>query len=96
MKYKYTQVNGGFCILCTDDFKILKLSNKLSKFSTLFTEKTSHAPTLTPKDHTMFLVDKIDMWPLYYIVIGRCNCIKCNISVNEFLAQFSNVASLDD
>ena len=34
--YKYTYENAGFCILCIDDFKILKIFNKLSKFSTIF------------------------------------------------------------
>ena len=34
VKYKFTHENAGFCILCIDDFKILKIFNKLSKFST--------------------------------------------------------------
>ena len=37
--YKYTYKNAGFCILCIDEFKILKFSNRLSKFSMIFTEK---------------------------------------------------------
>ena len=28
LKYKYTCENEGFCILCIDDFKILKIFNK--------------------------------------------------------------------
>ena len=36
LKYKYTYEIGEFCILCVDDFKILKIFNKLSKFSTIF------------------------------------------------------------
>ena len=38
-KYKYTYENAGFCILCIDEFKILKFSNRLSKFSMILTEK---------------------------------------------------------
>ena len=34
LKYKYPSENAGFCILCIDDFRILKIFNKLSKFST--------------------------------------------------------------
>ena len=30
LKYKYTNENAGFCILFIDDFKILKIFNKLS------------------------------------------------------------------
>ena len=47
LKYKYTYENAGFCVLCIDDFKILKNFNTLSKFSTFFTEKRHrrHLPT---------------------------------------------------
>ena len=51
-----------FCILCIDDFKILNISNTLSKFSTIFHRETSQAPTPPPPNvHMTFLVDKIDM-----------------------------------
>ena len=61
LKYKYTYKNTGFCILCIDDFKILKFFNKLSKFSTNFYRKTSQPPTPTPTVYVTFFVDKIDM-----------------------------------
>ena len=55
-----------FCILCIDDFKILKIFNNLSKFSTIFHRETSQAPPPPPHPHPnvhmTFLVDKIDMW----------------------------------
>ena len=38
-----------FCILCIDDFKILKIFIKLSKFSTIFHQETSQAPTPFPQ-----------------------------------------------
>ena len=41
LKYKYTYENAGFCIICTDDFKILK-------FSTIFHRETSQTPTPPP------------------------------------------------
>ena len=57
---KYTYKNAGFCILCINDFKILKIFIKLSKFSTLFQRET--APTSPSSNvHMTFLVDKIDM-----------------------------------
>ena len=59
-KYKYTYENAGFCILCIDEFKILKFSNKLSKFSMIFTEKR-HPPTPSSNVNMTFLVHKIDM-----------------------------------
>ena len=59
---KYNNQNVGFCILCIDDFKIVKILNKLSKFSTIFCRETSQAPTPPPNNvHMTFLVDKIDM-----------------------------------
>ena len=61
LKYKYTDENAGFCILCIDDFKILKIFNKLSKFSTIFHWEMSQAPPPPPNVHMMFLVDNIDM-----------------------------------
>ena len=63
LKYKYTCENAGFRILCIDDFKILKIFNKLSKFSTIFHRETSQAPNPSPPSnvHMTFLVDKIDM-----------------------------------
>ena len=37
LKYKYTYENAGFCVLCINDFKILKIFDKLSdKFSIIF------------------------------------------------------------
>ena len=39
LKYKYTYENAGFCILCIDNFKILKFLNKLLKFSMIFTQR---------------------------------------------------------
>ena len=39
LKCKYAYENAGFCILCVDNFKILKIFIKLSKFSMTFTEK---------------------------------------------------------
>ena len=36
LKYKYTYENAGFCILWENDFKISKILNELSKFSTIF------------------------------------------------------------
>ena len=38
-KCKYTYENAGLGILCADNFKILKIFIKLSKFSMIFTEK---------------------------------------------------------
>ena len=48
LKYKFTYENAGFCIFCIDDFKILKIFNKLSKFSTIFHRETSQAPIPPP------------------------------------------------
>ena len=66
LKCKYTYENAGFCILCIDDIKILKIFVKLSKFSTIFTEKRHRrqpSPLPPPPNvHMTFLVDKIDMW----------------------------------
>ena len=39
LKYKYTDENARFCVLCIDDFKIMKIS----KFSTIFHRETSQA-----------------------------------------------------
>ena len=62
LKSKYTYENPGFCILCIDDFKILKIFNKLSKSSTIFHRETSQELTpLRRNAHITFLVDKIDM-----------------------------------
>ena len=63
-KYKYTYENVGFCILCIDEFKILKFSNRLLKFFTIFAEKRHRRlllPPLPSNVHMTFLVDKIDM-----------------------------------
>ena len=64
-KYKYTYENARFCILCIDEFKILKFSNTLSKFSMIssrnVTSATPPPPPPTPNVHMTFLVDKIDM-----------------------------------
>ena len=48
LKYKYTYENAEFFILCIDDFEILKIFIKLSKFSTIFYRETSQAPTPLP------------------------------------------------
>ena len=48
LKCKYAYENAGFCILCIDDFKILKIFIKLSKFPTIFHREMSQAPTLPP------------------------------------------------
>ena len=62
LKYKYSYGNAEFCILCIDDSKILKLLNKVLKFSTIFPRETSQAPTPPPPNVYMtFLVGKIDM-----------------------------------
>ena len=45
-----------------NDFKILKILNKLSKFFTTFHRETSKTPIPSPNVHMAFLVDKIDMW----------------------------------
>ena len=39
LKCKYTYENAGFGILYVDNFKILKIFVKISKFSIIFTEK---------------------------------------------------------
>ena len=52
LKYKYTYENAGFCILSIDDFKILKIFNKLSKFSTIFTEKRHRHQPPPPRPPT--------------------------------------------
>ena len=70
LKYKYTYENAGFCTFCIDYFKILKIFNKLSKFSTIFHRETSQARQSPPPPnvHMTFLVDKIDVtFPLYDI-----------------------------
>ena len=74
-KCKYTYENAGFCILCIDDFKILKMFIKLSKFSTIFHRETSQAPTAPPpKVHMMFLVDKsiCDLHVRYGVELTNC------------------------
>ena len=52
LKCKYTYENAGFCILCIDDFKILKIFIKLSKFFAIFHQETSQAPTPPPHPPT--------------------------------------------
>ena len=62
LKCKYTFENAGFCILCIDDFNILKIFIKLSKFSTIFPPRNvTGANPHHPNVHMTFLVDKIDM-----------------------------------
>ena len=63
LKYKYTYGNAGFCVLCIDDFKILKNFKKLSKFFTFSTERRDRRQPLPPPPnvHMTFLVEKIDM-----------------------------------
>ena len=67
-KYKYTYENAGFCILCIDEFKILKFSNRLSNFSMIFAKKRHrrHTPPPHPQRPWTFLLDKIDMWRFPY------------------------------
>ena len=48
LKYEFTHKNAGFRLLCIDDFKILKIFNKLSKFSTIFHRETSQVTTPPP------------------------------------------------
>ena len=49
-KYKYTYENARFCILCIDEFKILKFSNTLSKFSMISSRNVTGAnPPPTPQ-----------------------------------------------
>ena len=66
LKCKYTYENPGFCVLCIDDFKILKTFQNCRNFSMIFHRETSQAPTPSPPNVDMtFLVDKIDvMFPL--------------------------------
>ena len=58
LKYEYIYENAVFSILCTDDFKILKIFNKLLNFSTIFHQETSQAPGPPPPPnvHTTFFV----------------------------------------
>ena len=44
----YTYENAGFYVLCIDDFKILNIFIKLSKFSSIFHRETSQALTPPP------------------------------------------------
>ena len=46
-KCKYTYENAGFCILCIDYFKILKMFIKLSKCSTIFQSQVPPHPRPT-------------------------------------------------
>ena len=52
LKYKYIHEIAGFCILCIDDYKILQIFNKISKFSTISHRESSHGaiPTQRPYD----------------------------------------------
>ena len=53
LKCKYTHKNAGFCILCTDDLKILLIFIKLPKFSPIFHRETSQAnPSPPPSTST--------------------------------------------
>ena len=65
LKCKYTYENAGFCILCIDDFKIIKIFYQAIEIFHAFYRETSQAPTppppTTPNVHMTFLVDKIDM-----------------------------------
>ena len=63
LKYKYTNENAEFCALCIDNFKMLKIFNKLLKFPAIFQRERSQAttPPPPPNVHVTFLVDKIDM-----------------------------------
>ena len=49
LKCKYTYENAGFGILCVDNFKILKIFIKLSKFSMIFKEKRHRRQPPTPQ-----------------------------------------------
>ena len=40
--------SAEFCRLCTDDFKILKIFNKLSNLFTIFCKETSQATACQP------------------------------------------------
>ena len=53
LKCEYTYENAGFYILCTDDFKILKIFIKQSKFSTIFHRETSQV-FFTKKRHNEY------------------------------------------
>ena len=62
LKCKYTHENAGFCILCIDDFKIIKIFYQAIEIFHVFYRETSQAPPPpTPNVHMTFLVDKIDM-----------------------------------
>ena len=49
LKYKYTYKNAGFCIFCTEDFKILKFLANYRIFLRFFTEKRHRRQTPTPQ-----------------------------------------------
>ena len=49
LKCKYTYENAGFCILCIDNFKTLKYSNKLLKFSIFSPRNVTGANPATPQ-----------------------------------------------
>ena len=65
LKYKYTYENAGFCILCIDDFKILKIFN-LTNYRNFpqFSPKNvvgANPPPPPPTSRLRYLVDKINM-----------------------------------
>ena len=57
LKCKYTYENAGFCILCVDNFKILKLLPNHGNFPQLFNEKRHRRqpPPPPPNVHMTFL-----------------------------------------
>ena len=65
LKCKCTYENAVFCILCIDDFKILKIFYRTIEISHDFSPRDVTGPTPSqppsPNVHQTFLVDKIDM-----------------------------------
>ena len=57
LKYKYTCENAGFCILCIDDFKILKIFN-YRNFLYDFSPRTSQAPPPPPHPQRPYVVSR--------------------------------------
>ena len=58
LEYNYTYENAGFCVLCIDDFKILKNFNKLSNFPRFSTRNVTGANPPPNNVHMTFPVDK--------------------------------------
>ena len=74
LKCKYTYENAGFCILCIDDFKILKIFIKHRNFPRFFTEKRHRRqPPQRPYDVLRGQNRCVTLPPTYIAIVREIN-----------------------